>query len=53
MVVSATLGHPPDFVCERATHVKIGVELTQLTSEERIGEMKPSSLATLMSRRAG
>jgi hypothetical protein len=30
---------PPDFVCERASdHVKIGVELTQLTFEERIGE---------------
>src|ERR1700722_6268619 len=30
---------PPDFVCERASdHVEIGVELTQLTLEERIGE---------------
>ena len=30
---------PPDFVCESATdHAEIGVELTQLTFEERIGE---------------
>lgn len=30
---------PPDFVCERANdHVEIGVELTQLTFGERIGE---------------
>jgi hypothetical protein len=30
---------PPDFLCERATdHAKVGVELTQFTFEERIGE---------------
>jgi hypothetical protein len=40
-IASAARGRtdPPDFVCEStADHAEIGVELTQLTFEERIGE---------------